>query len=260
MLSSNNNSSLNFNFIFFITSRMFGEVLMPTVVCLRETRHPKKEWTATAGYAFVLFQNKTSAQAALTATEMGRVIVRGTSVKATWAKKDSFRMHPDIANRLIIQRSSNTSTNTPKSSHYNKPEFQLSDSEIAFKKKSYLSENYSQKNNPFNITQNNIDATTSMLCSPKNHQYFSLKKSDIKLPFTLFQGNDENASNVEREKSKPFSSICNDSNSKELLQWLNIAIAEDRVMPTSDNNTSYDYLMSSNCAPLTINQHNFISP
>ncbi|XP_053993246.1 probable cyclin-dependent serine/threonine-protein kinase DDB_G0292550 isoform X2 [Hylaeus volcanicus] len=240
--------------------KMFGEVLMPTVVCLRETRHPKKEWTATAGYAFVLFQNKTSAQAALTATEMGQVIVRGTSVKATWAKKDSFRMHPDIASRLIVQRSSNTSTSTSKNSHYNKSEFQLSDSEIAFKKKPYCSENYSQKNNPFNITQNPIDATTSMLFSPKKQQYISLKKSDNKLPVTLFQENDENASNVEKEKNNLFSYSCNDSNSKELLQWLNIAIAEDRVMPPSENNTRYDCLMSSNCAPLAVNQYNFISP
>lgn len=71
--------------------QVFGPVVIPTVVCKKETRHPKKEWTATAGYAFVLFGSQRSARMSLAATQMGLVLIQGVVVKATWARKDSFR-------------------------------------------------------------------------------------------------------------------------------------------------------------------------
>lgn len=105
--------------------KIFGQVLMPTVVCRRETRHPKKEWTATAGYAFVLFESKGAAQAALAATEAGSVVIRGTSVKATWAKKDSFRTKPANTNRFTLRyfddRSTHTEDGCPKTTHESSP-------------------------------------------------------------------------------------------------------------------------------------------
>lgn len=100
----------------FVCFRVFGQVLMPTVVCRRETRHPKKEWTATAGYAFVLFEQHSAARAALAATEAGHVVIRGTRVKATWAKKDSFRTRPGSPCKFALRHTGDLAT--PPSSCY----------------------------------------------------------------------------------------------------------------------------------------------
>ncbi|CRH00192.1 conserved Plasmodium protein, unknown function [Plasmodium relictum] len=68
----------------------FGNVDLTMVVCDKQSRHPNKEWTATSGYAFVRFATNLEAQRTLNATTSGLVRIRGSRVRATWAKKDSY--------------------------------------------------------------------------------------------------------------------------------------------------------------------------
>ncbi|SBT36012.1 conserved Plasmodium protein, unknown function [Plasmodium ovale wallikeri] len=68
----------------------FGNVDLTMVVCDKESRHPNKEWTATSGYAFVRFSTNDEAERTLNATMSGIVRIRGSRVRATWAKKDSY--------------------------------------------------------------------------------------------------------------------------------------------------------------------------
>ncbi|SCP04648.1 conserved Plasmodium protein, unknown function [Plasmodium ovale] len=68
----------------------FGNVDLTMVVCDKQSRHPNKEWTATSGYAFVRFSTNEEAERTLNATMSGIVRIRGSRVRATWAKKDSY--------------------------------------------------------------------------------------------------------------------------------------------------------------------------
>ncbi|GAW81088.1 hypothetical protein, conserved [Plasmodium gonderi] len=68
----------------------FGNVDLTMVVCDKKSRHPNKEWTATSGYAFVRFSTNVEAQRTLNAANSGGIRVRGSRVRATWAKKDSY--------------------------------------------------------------------------------------------------------------------------------------------------------------------------
>ncbi|SOV78172.1 conserved Plasmodium protein, unknown function [Plasmodium sp. gorilla clade G3] len=68
----------------------FGNVDLTMVVCDKESRHPNKEWTATSGYSFVRFSTNIEARKTLTAATCGLIKIRGSKVRATWAKKDSY--------------------------------------------------------------------------------------------------------------------------------------------------------------------------
>ncbi|ANQ08078.1 Uncharacterized protein PCOAH_00026580 [Plasmodium coatneyi] len=68
----------------------FGNVDLTMVVCDKKSRHPNKEWTATSGYAFVRFSTNLEAQRTLNAACAGGIRIRGSRVRATWAKKDSY--------------------------------------------------------------------------------------------------------------------------------------------------------------------------
>eukprot|EP01055_Gregarina_sp_Pseudo9_P005760 Gregarina_sp_Pseudo_9__5759@NODE_84_length_4448_cov_24_851667_g76_i0_p1_GENE_NODE_84_length_4448_cov_24_851667_g76_i0NODE_84_length_4448_cov_24_851667_g76_i0_p1_ORF_typecomplete_len469_score116_32RRM_1/PF00076_22/3_1e09RRM_7/PF16367_5/2_3e05_NODE_84_length_4448_cov_24_851667_g76_i03291735 len=70
--------------------RKFGRVELAMVVCDEASRHPHKEWTSTAGYAFVRFSKRGEAAAAIQAATMGLITIRGTRVRADWARKDSY--------------------------------------------------------------------------------------------------------------------------------------------------------------------------
>eukprot|EP01053_Blabericola_migrator_P003890 Blabericola_migrator_1__3889@NODE_2176_length_3166_cov_741_892223_g1371_i0_p1_GENE_NODE_2176_length_3166_cov_741_892223_g1371_i0NODE_2176_length_3166_cov_741_892223_g1371_i0_p1_ORF_typecomplete_len480_score66_92RRM_1/PF00076_22/1_1e09RRM_7/PF16367_5/1_3e05RRM_3/PF08777_11/0_41RL/PF17797_1/0_33_NODE_2176_length_3166_cov_741_892223_g1371_i01471586 len=70
--------------------RKFGRVELAMVVCDEASRHPHKEWTSTAGYAFVRFSKRAEAAAAIQAATMGLITIRGTRVRADWARKDSY--------------------------------------------------------------------------------------------------------------------------------------------------------------------------
>ncbi|EZG81687.1 putative RNA recognition motif protein [Gregarina niphandrodes] len=70
--------------------RRFGRVELAMVVCDEASRHPHKEWTSTAGYAFVRFSKRAEAAAAIQAASMGLVAIRGVRVRADWARKDSY--------------------------------------------------------------------------------------------------------------------------------------------------------------------------
>lgn len=73
-----------------LSFKPFGQVELAMVVCDKKTRHINREWTATAGYAFVRFARYIDAQTALAAVCNGSVRVQGRRVRATWAKKDSY--------------------------------------------------------------------------------------------------------------------------------------------------------------------------
>lgn len=81
-------------------SRAFNifEPVIPTVVCLEGTRHKRREWTATAGYAFVLFCAQDVAKLAAAAISRGEIIVRNCVVTGSWALHDS-------AKRIALKRS-----------------------------------------------------------------------------------------------------------------------------------------------------------
>ncbi|EUD67168.1 hypothetical protein C922_02318 [Plasmodium inui San Antonio 1] len=68
----------------------FGNVDLTMVVCDKKSRHPNKEWTATSGYAFVRFSTNMEARRTLNAACAGGIRIRGSRVRATWAKKDSY--------------------------------------------------------------------------------------------------------------------------------------------------------------------------
>ncbi|CAA9988347.1 conserved Plasmodium protein, unknown function [Plasmodium knowlesi strain H] len=68
----------------------FGNVDLTMVVCDKKSRHPNKEWTATSGYAFVRFSTNLEAQRTLNTACAGGIRIRGSRVRATWAKKDSY--------------------------------------------------------------------------------------------------------------------------------------------------------------------------
>lgn len=70
--------------------RKYGRVQLAMVVCDEASRHPHKEWTSTAGYAFVRFSKREEAAAAIHAAAMGLITIRGTRVRADWARKDSY--------------------------------------------------------------------------------------------------------------------------------------------------------------------------
>lgn len=70
--------------------RKFGRVELAMVVCDEASRHPHKEWTSTAGYAFVRFSKRSEAAAAIQAAAIGLISIRGTRVRADWARKDSY--------------------------------------------------------------------------------------------------------------------------------------------------------------------------
>ncbi|KAF8819434.1 hypothetical protein IE077_001030 [Cardiosporidium cionae] len=66
----------------------YGCIDMATVVCDSRYRYPHKEWTATAGYAFIRFTKREHAQRVL--DEQVFIKIRGCRIRATWAKKDSY--------------------------------------------------------------------------------------------------------------------------------------------------------------------------
>ncbi|CXI42048.1 conserved Plasmodium protein, unknown function [Plasmodium berghei] len=68
----------------------YGNVNLTMVVCDKQSRHPNKEWTATSGYAFVRFSTNIEAQRTLNAAISGQIRIKGSRVRATWAKKDSY--------------------------------------------------------------------------------------------------------------------------------------------------------------------------
>ncbi|CAD2104603.1 hypothetical protein YYG_01949 [Plasmodium vinckei petteri] len=68
----------------------YGNVNLTMVVCDKQSRHPNKEWTATSGYAFVRFSTNIEAQRTLNAAISGHIRIKGSRVRATWAKKDSY--------------------------------------------------------------------------------------------------------------------------------------------------------------------------
>lgn len=70
--------------------RRFGRVELAMVVCDEASRHPHREWTSTAGYAFVRFNKRSEAAAAIQAAGLGLVTIKNVRVRADWARKDSY--------------------------------------------------------------------------------------------------------------------------------------------------------------------------
>ncbi|OEH78104.1 RNA recognition motif-containing protein [Cyclospora cayetanensis] len=81
------------NFDLLNTFSAFGRVELTVVVCDKEHRHPNREWTATSGYGFVRFVTSAEAAQAVQAAAMGSIRLRGSRIRATWARKDSLAKH-----------------------------------------------------------------------------------------------------------------------------------------------------------------------
>eukprot|EP00914_Ancora_sagittata_P009178 GHVO01017679.1.p1 GENE.GHVO01017679.1~~GHVO01017679.1.p1 ORF type:complete len:344 (-),score=39.91 GHVO01017679.1:107-1138(-) len=89
--------------------RPYGDIIISTIVCLSENRHPTKEWTATAGYGFVRFRDHQEAERAFRASRSGLITVGTAKVKASWAKQDSFptraqlnSMKPSVSSPVLM--------------------------------------------------------------------------------------------------------------------------------------------------------------
>lgn len=92
--------------------RRFGKVELAMVVCDEASRHPHREWTSTAGYAFVRFSRREEAAAAIQAAALGLISIRGTRVRADWARKDSYAKRGGAHNQWAANGEDSHSSST----------------------------------------------------------------------------------------------------------------------------------------------------
>ncbi|PFH38447.1 hypothetical protein BESB_007890 [Besnoitia besnoiti] len=88
----------------YMTFSAFGKVELTVVVCDKDHRHPHREWTATSGYAFVRFSSSSEAANAVAAAAVGGIRMRGSRIRATWAKKDSMAKPSAVTNAVFANR------------------------------------------------------------------------------------------------------------------------------------------------------------
>ncbi|CBZ53573.1 putative RNA recognition motif-containing protein [Neospora caninum Liverpool] len=93
-----------------MTFSAFGKVELTVVVCDKDHRHPHREWTATSGYAFVRFSSSAEAAAAVAAAAVGSIRMRGSRIRATWAKKDSLAKHSQATDSSCVSCSGSMGT------------------------------------------------------------------------------------------------------------------------------------------------------